>query len=125
MEETRALAFELNTSFANFYCNQALPGSSQYVRAEAAGYPLPAREGGPGWIGHSQYAKESEPCFMGTGLTPADVLRFRDETHLGYYRRSAYVSRLAADPKFGDVALSNIGRWLTTVGSLERDLLRK
>lgn len=125
MEQTRQLAYELNTAFGNFYCNQALPGSPQYVRAETANYPLPAREGGPGWIGHSQYSRESEPCFMGMGLTPADVLRFRDETHLAYYRRPEYVSRLAADSKFGVVALSNIDGWLKTVSSLERDLLRK
>lgn len=125
MEQTRRLAYELNTAFGNFYCNQALPGSPQYMKAEAAGYPLPARAGGPGWIGHSQYSKESEPCFMGTGLTTADILKFRDETHLAYYRRSEYVKRLRDDPKFGEVALLNIGRWLEDVSSLKRDILRK
>lgn len=124
LRQTRDLAWELNTAFANFYCNQALPGSPQYRDAVAVGYPLPARIGGPGWIGHSQYAKESEPCFMGAGLNPADILRFRDETHCAYYGRPEYVSRLAADPKFGGIALANIGQWLQTVSSLERDLLR-
>ena len=124
MRETRDLAWDLNTAFANFYCNQALPGSPQYVRAEAAGYPLPARIGGPGWIGHSQYSKESEPYFEGTGLTPADILRFRDEVHFAYYGRPGYVKRLENDPKFGAVALSTISKWLEDVGSLERDLLK-
>ena len=123
MEETRALAFELNTAFANFYCNQALPGSPQYVRAESAGYPLPARIGGPGWIGHSQYSKESEPFFEGMGLTPAEILRFRDETHVAYYRRPEYRARLGSDSKFGEVALTTIAEWIETVGSLKRDLL--
>ena len=123
MEETRALAFELNTAFGNFYCDQALPGSPQYVRAEKAGYPLPARDGGPGWIGHSQYSKQSEPYYAGNDLTPARILQFRDKTHLAYYRRPEYVSRLRNDPKFGEVALSTISKWLEDVASLKRDLL--
>src|SRR3989344_8576570 len=50
MEETIQLAIELNSLFANFYCNQALPGSSQYEQAVKSGYSLPERNGGPGWI---------------------------------------------------------------------------
>ena len=125
MEETRDLAFELNTAFANFYCNQALPGSPQYARAVLAGYPLPARIGGPGWIGHSQYAKESEPFFEGVGLTPADILQFRDETHIAYYSRSEYTSRIGSNPKFGDVALVTIAGLIQGARSLKRDLLCK
>jgi radical SAM superfamily enzyme YgiQ (UPF0313 family) len=123
MEETRRLAFELNTAFANFYCNQALPGSPQYVEAVRNGYALPAREGGPGWIGHSQYAKESEPYCGKTNLSPAEVLRFRDETHVAYYRRSVYMERLRNDPKFGNIALTTIERWIENVDCLKRDLL--
>ncbi len=124
MEETRRLAFELNTAFANFYCNQALPGSPQYVEAVKAGYPLPEREGGPGWIGHSQFSCESEPFFNGTALTPANILQFRDTTHLAYYQRPEYFARLRSDPKFGRIALLTIARWMAEVASLERDLLR-
>lgn len=122
--QTRELAFELNTAFANFYCNQALPGSPQYAEAVAEGYPLPEREGGPGWIGHSQYSRQSEPFFNKIVPSPADILRFRDETHAAYYRRPEYVARLRADPKFGEVAIATIAEWNARVSSLERDLLK-
>ena len=113
MEETYHLACELNGTYSNFYCTQALPGSELYRRAKANGYPLPERPGGPGWIGHAQYSYESEPFYEGAALTPAQILKFRDEAHVGYYRRPEYRAKLLADPKFGRTALNNIDAWIS------------
>lgn len=123
MEETFRMAVALNGAFANFYCNQALPGSAQYEEAKRAGYPLSERPDGPGWIGHSQYSRESEPFYMGDALTPAQIIAFRDWAHVAYYTRPEYIAKLTADPKFGEVALRNIAEWLQSSKSLKRDLL--
>lgn len=123
MEETYKMAVELNGPFANFYCNQALPMSPQYAEAKSKGYPLPERSGGPGWIGHSQYAYETEPFYMGDKLTPAQILEFRDRAHVNYYTRDDYRKMVLLDPKLGDVAMRNIDEWITDVKTLKRKLL--
>ncbi len=123
MEETFLLAMDLNSPFTNFYCNQALPGSAQYREAIEAGYPLPQRQGGPGWIGHSQYSKESEPFYMGESLTPRQILAFRDWAQVAYYTRPGYLAKLAADPKFGKVALEVVREKIENIKELKRNLL--
>lgn len=122
MEATYQLACELNGTYGNFYCAQALPGSKLYLDAKVSGYPLPERRGGPGWIGHAQYSYESEPCYLGNALTPAQILAFRDEKHIAYYRRPEYRRRLLTDPKFGQVALDSIDEW---IAGLEPDKLKR
>lgn len=124
MEATYRLACELNGAYGNFYCAQALPGSnSLYNDAKKAGYPLPERLGGPGWIGHAQYSYDSEPCYLGNALTPAQVIAFRDKTHVMYYERPEYRAKLLNDPKFGQVAMDNIDAWIAQVKTLKRRLL--
>jgi len=124
MQETFQLACELNGTYGNFYCAQALPGANSLYRdAKKADYPLPERPGGPGWIGHAQYSWESEPCYLGHALTPAQILKFRDEAHVKYYRRPEYRERILRDPKFGPVAMKNIDDWIAQIEKLPRKLL--
>lgn len=123
MEKTLKLAIELNSSFANFYCNQALPGSAQYKEALAAGYPLPQREGGPGWLGHSQYSESSEPFYMGGSLTPTEIIAFRDFAQATYYTRKEYLERIVKNPNFGGVALEVVRSKTEAIKRLKRDLL--
>lgn len=120
MEETFRLACDLNGAFANFYCNQALPGSPQYKEAVANHYPLPGRPEGPGWIGHSQYSRETEPFYMGEGLKPPQILAFRDWAQATYYTRPEYLSRIGNDSNFGEVALRNIATSVERVRKLKR-----
>jgi radical SAM superfamily enzyme YgiQ (UPF0313 family) len=124
MQETFQLACELNGMYGNFYCAQALPGAnSLYREAKVAGFPLPERRGGPGWMGHAQYSWESEPCYLGNALTPAQVLEFRDKAHVAYYRRPEYRAKLLDDPNFGEIAMNNIDDWMKTIEELPRKLL--
>lgn len=123
MQETYDLAKELNGTFANFYCNQALPMSPQYAEAKMAQYPLPEREDGPGWIGHAQYSYECEPFYMGGALTPAQILAFRDNAHIDYYSRPEYQQKVLADPQLGELALSNIKDWVKDIRSIRRKIL--
>jgi len=123
MQETYDLSAALNSAFANFYCNQALPGSPQYKEAKHGRYPLPERPGGPGWIGHSQYSYESEPYYDGNALSPAQILAFRDAAHVAYYTRPEYRERILKDQKFGSTAMHNIDEWIEDIKSLKRKLL--
>lgn len=123
MQETYDLAVELNGAFANFYCNQALPISTQYLEAKKADYPLPERAGGPGWIGHSQYSYECEPFYMGSSLAPTQILAFRDKAHIDYYSRPEYRAMMLNDPNFGEIAMRNINEWVGQIRSLRRKIL--
>lgn len=124
MEATYKLASELNGTYGNFYCTQALPGSNElYDEAMRDGYPMPERPGGPGWIGHAQYSFDSEPYYKGNDLTPAQILKFRDDAHVRYYRRPEYRARILGDPKFGRVAMENIDSWIAQIEKLPRRLL--
>ncbi|MDO8602202.1 MAG: cobalamin-dependent protein [bacterium] len=122
IEATYDLACELNSPFVNFYCNQCLPGSTQYAEAKAAGYPLPERIGGPGWIGHSQYAPESEPFYMGDALKPAQILAFRDWAQASYFDRPEWISMIRTRPGFGEVAARTMAEKVERVRALKRDL---
>lgn len=126
MRATYEMAVALNTLFANLYCCQALPGAPLYKKAKLDGYPLPEREGGPGWIGHSQYSYESEPYVeMNTNLTPAEVLKFRDEAHVKYYTRPEYRKMILGDPKCGQVALDTIDAWVEDIRGLKRRIIEE
>ncbi len=122
MQATYDLAVDLNSPFVNFYCAQALPGSQLYREARESGYPLPERLGGPGWIGHSQYGYHAEPYYAGTALTPAQILKFRDEAQVAYYQRPEYRAKVLADPNLGAVALRNVDEW---IASLAPDKLKR
>ena len=115
MQATFDLACELNGTYGNFYCAQALPGSQLYKEALANGYPLPERPDGPGWIGHAQYSYESEPYYGGGALTPAQILAFRDKKHREYYLRPEWRRMALAKPHCGEKAVASVGEWMTMI----------
>lgn len=120
MRRTYDLACALNTHFANFYCTKALPGSTLYPEAQALGYPLPERAGGPGWIGYSQYGSDAEPYYPGAALTPFEIVRFRDWAHVAYYTRPEYLAMMRANPLYGERAITMVGTWLQGIRELKR-----
>ncbi|MGE5475853.1 MAG: B12-binding domain-containing radical SAM protein [Bacteroidales bacterium] len=89
MGETLALAKQLNTEWANFYCAMAYPGSQLYTLAKERNWRLPDDRGGPGWIGYSQHAFECLPLPTDT-LTCTQVLDFRDRAFDSYFNDPAY-----------------------------------
>lgn len=115
-EQTLALACELNTEYANFYCAMAYPGSALHRTARAKGWHLPEDPGGPGWIGYSQHAPESLPLRT-EAMTAEEVLDFRDEAFLRYFTRPEYLEMMRA--KFGDRVVEEI-RVMTVVGKPRR-----
>src|SRR3989338_2542329 len=119
MQETLALAREINSEFANFYCAMAYPGSPLYVAAKSKGYPLPEDPGGPGWIGYSQHSYETLPLPPDV-LTAAEVLGFRDEAFLSYFTSPEYLAMM--DKKFGPGAVDQINE-MTGHGRLKRQIL--
>lgn len=127
MQATYDLACELNGPYGNFYCAQALPGSRLYQEAKESGYPLPERPGGPGWIGYAQYSFDSEPYHAGDALTPAQILKFRDEKHVAYYKRPEWRQMILKKSHFGEAALATIDEWLANIGpgKLKRRLLEE
>ncbi len=125
MQATLDMADALNSVYGNFYCTQALPGSELHRQARASGYPLPEREGGPGWSGYAQYSHDSEPYYTGTELTPAAILDFRDKAHRHYYSRLAYREMLRQKDHCGQPALDSIEQWMAAIApdKLTRRLL--
>ena len=117
--ETLALACELNTEWANFYCAMAYPGSPLHAEAQKRGWPLPEDPGGPGWIGYSQHAYETLPLPTET-LSAAEVLDIRDTAFMTYFSRPEYQGMLAE--RFGPHAVAEVHRMLAA-GRPKRKLL--
>lgn len=100
MGETLDLALELNTEFANLYNCQALPGSPIHNLALRNGWPLPDR-----YEGYAFLSYECQPLPT-RHLTPAQVLRFRDEAWQRYFTAPAYLSLV--ERKFGAAQRANV-----------------
>jgi radical SAM superfamily enzyme YgiQ (UPF0313 family) len=113
MQATLDLASELNCEFSNFYSAMAYPGSPLYDLAVRQGVPLPQH-----WTGYSQHARDCQPLPT-RYLTGREVLQFRDEAFLTYYRNPRYLDMLSR--RFGEGTAEEI-RWMTEY-RLERDLL--
>lgn len=124
MQETFDLACELNGLYGNFYSTMALPGSELHQIAQASGYPLPERPGGPGWIGYAQYSDKSEPYHEGA-LTPAEILAFRDAKHREYYERQEWRRMAMSKPHCGQKAIASVDEWMRMIApeNLKRRLL--
>jgi radical SAM superfamily enzyme YgiQ (UPF0313 family) len=90
MEQTLAMAMEINGEWANLYSAMAFPGSQLYEQALANGWPLPET-----WQGYSQYAFECLPLPT-RHLSAAEVLRFRDAAFVRYYSNPAYLAAMRA-----------------------------
>jgi radical SAM superfamily enzyme YgiQ (UPF0313 family) len=100
MQATLDLAIELNCEFANFYTAMAYPGSALYRQAQANAWALPSS-----WGGYSQHATDTLPLPTNY-LSAAEVLAFRDEAFLQYYRNPAYVALV--ERKFGRATREDI-----------------
>jgi radical SAM superfamily enzyme YgiQ (UPF0313 family) len=93
MEETLAMAMDLNCEFANFYCAMAYPGSKLYDFAIDEGWQLP-----DGWSGYSQHAYEILPL-PSKHLSAAEIVNFRDDAFHAYFANPAYLQM--AEGTFG------------------------
>jgi len=102
MQETLDLAIEANCEFANFYCAMAYPGSKLYTMAIEKGWALP-----DDWIGYSQHSFETMPLRTDV-LSAAEVLRFRDEAFMTYFKNPRYLSLV--EKKFGVDVVQHIAQ---------------
>jgi radical SAM superfamily enzyme YgiQ (UPF0313 family) len=100
MQQTLDLALELNCEFGNFYCAMAYPGSPLYRTAVANGWRLPDT-----WAGYSQHSEDTLPLPT-RHLSAGEVLRFRDEAFLTYYKAPRYLEMV--ERTFGREAVGHI-----------------
>lgn len=114
MQNTYDMAVELNCEFANFYATQAYPGSPLYSMAVKEGWKLPSS-----WEGYSQHGYETLPLRT-EFCTNAEILKFRDESHIKYFSRQEYQSMVLS--KFGTRAVSEINQMLS-LGRPKRKIL--
>jgi len=114
MRETLDFSLQINAEWANIYSCMAYPGSKLYEEAKANNrYSIPTE-----YEAYSQYSYEC--CPMGTEhLTPAEVLRFRDEAFMTYYTHPNYLGMIKR--KFGQETVDYINT-ITQV-KLKRRLL--
>ena len=97
---TLELAKELGTAGWNCYPAMALPGSELYMNAIESGIELPSN-----YTEFSFHSYDTIP--LGTdSLTPAEVLKFRDEAFIDYHASEGFLNRV--QDRFGDEALRNI-----------------
>jgi radical SAM superfamily enzyme YgiQ (UPF0313 family) len=113
MEMTYQLSEELNTSGWNMYAAMALPGSQLYKTASENGYKLP-----DSYTGFSFHSVDTLPIPTDS-LTPAEILKFRDEAFLRYHTNSSFLSRI--ENKYGSAAVDSI-KEMTKI-KLTRDIL--
>lgn len=113
MQETLALAQELNCEFANFYSAMAYPGSKLYDMAIDKGVPLPKE-----WHHFSQHGYETLPL-ANDHLSAADILGFRDKAWMDYFTEPKYLSMIR--DTFGQNVVDHIGR-MTSI-PLKRKIL--
>jgi anaerobic magnesium-protoporphyrin IX monomethyl ester cyclase len=113
MQETMDLALTLRTEFANFYSAMAYPGSPLYDRAIRESLELP-----DSWSGYSQHNPDCKPL-GNLNISPAEVVAFRDQSFITYFRNEAYLEVIRQ--KFGDETVEHIAIMLNY--SLPRKLL--
>lgn len=122
MQATLDMAIAINSPFANFYCAMAYPGSRLYSEAKSKGLSLADDPGGPGWIGYSQHAYETQ-SLPTDNLSAREVLAFRDGAWRKYYTRPEYLSMLETwYGEHGKEAVRNITE-ITSRSPLRRALL--
>lgn len=113
MQETLALAVELNCEFANFYCAMAYPGSKLYDIAVKEGWELPKE-----WHGFSQHSYEMRPLPT-KHISAREVLRFRDSAFHVYFENPDYLNMV--EERFGSNVREHIQEMTKT--RLRRKLL--
>ena len=100
MKKTFDLSLELCTSGWNTYAAMALPGSQLYKTAIENGYKLPED-----YSGYSFHSYDTQPLPT-EYLTPAEVLKYRDECFVSYHTHKPFLERI--EKKFGSIAKENI-----------------
>jgi anaerobic magnesium-protoporphyrin IX monomethyl ester cyclase len=105
MQATLDLALELNCEFVNLYCAMAYPGSQLYETAISKGWPLPED-----WSGYSQYSINTLPLPTNY-LSPAEVLRFRDNAFHTYFSSPRYLEMVSR--KFGSQTVQHISEMIS------------
>jgi anaerobic magnesium-protoporphyrin IX monomethyl ester cyclase len=113
MQETLALALDLNCEYTNVYAAQAYPGSELYRTAIKNGWELPKS-----WSGYSQHAVDTLPLRT-KYLTAAEVLRFRDAAFERCATNPRYIDMMTA--KFGEATARGIREMASH--KLEREIL--
>lgn len=113
MQETLAMAMDLNCEFANFYCAMAYSGSKLYEIAVKEGWELPKE-----WHGFSQHSCEMLPLPT-KYLSAKEVLRFRDDAFHNYFESPNYLNMI--EQKFGYKVKEHIQEMTKT--RLKRKLL--
>jgi radical SAM superfamily enzyme YgiQ (UPF0313 family) len=88
MQDTLDLATDLNCEFANFYSAMAYPGSKLYLDAIKENWQLPET-----YVGYSQHSYETMPLPT-KYISAAEVLKFRDEAFLKYYKNPKYLNMI-------------------------------
>jgi anaerobic magnesium-protoporphyrin IX monomethyl ester cyclase len=100
MEDTLSLSMELNCEFSNYYSAMAYPGSKLYLEALKEGWELPDT-----YVGYSQHSYETQPLPT-NHISAAEVLKFRDESFLKYYKNPKYLDMI--EERFGNNTRSGI-----------------
>jgi radical SAM superfamily enzyme YgiQ (UPF0313 family) len=104
MEETLALAKDLNCEYANFYCTVAYPGSKLYEDMKLKNVELPKNV-----CDYSQMSSTFKPLPTET-VSAKDVLQFRDEAFKEYYSDSTYLK--SVEKAFGPSVLKEISEMM-------------
>lgn len=103
MQQTYDLAVECMPDFANFYVTMAYPGSPLHAAT-------PPSKLSATWSGYSQHNNDCEP--VGTdSLSPAEVLRFRDNAFRLFYGHRRYRDHLVW--RHGQAALDDVDEMLS------------
>ena len=113
MQDTLNLSLELCTSGWNGYAAMALPGSQLYYNAIKNNQRVPQTYAEYSFHGYDTVCAQTDT------LTPAQVLRFRDEAFTTYHTNSKFIERIRS--KYGDSAVKNIQEM--TAVKLNRKLL--
>lgn len=100
MQETLAMAQEINAEWANLYSTMAYPGSELHRQAVEEGWPLPET-----YSGYSQYSYDCLPLPT-KYLTSGEVLAFRDEAFHRYHESPRYLEMITRH--FGSATTDHI-----------------
>jgi anaerobic magnesium-protoporphyrin IX monomethyl ester cyclase len=106
MQATLDMARGYNFEYVNFYVAMAYPGSQLYRDAVRQGIRLP-----DAWHGYGQFSEEALPLPT-KYLSPAEVLRFRDDAFREYFSNPRYLEMIRQ--KFGPEVVAHIGDMLKT-----------
>jgi len=104
MQATLDMAREYNFEYVNFYMAMAYPGSQLYRDAIKNGVRLPDT-----WHGYGQFSEDALPLPT-KYLSPAEVIRFRDNAFRDYFSSPRYLEMIRR--KFGQEVVDHIGDML-------------